>query len=142
WGGNIKPDPKRTCDLKFLAPLAQIKGVKFISLQTGAPSAQVKDAPPGLPIAHLGDDLKDFADTAAVLENLDLMITIDTAVAHLAGAMGVRTLTMLPYSADWRWLRDREDSVWYPTMRLFRQPTRGDWPSVVNRVVQELENFT
>jgi ADP-heptose:LPS heptosyltransferase len=78
--------------------------------------------------------LSDFDHTAALLANLDLVITIDTAVAHLAGAMGRGTWTLLPHVADWRWLRAGADSPWYPTMRLFRQATRGDWASVIEHV--------
>ena len=73
--------------------------------------------------------------------NLDLLITVDTAVAHLAGALGRPVWTLLPFRPDWRWQFDREDSLWYPTMRLFRQPTAGDWDSVLLRVTEELQNF-
>jgi hypothetical protein len=82
-------------------------------------------------------ELKDFADTAALIANLDLVIAVDTAVAHLAGAMGKPVWTLLPF-VPWRWLLGREDSPWYPSMRLFRQPRMGDWDSVVMRVVEEL----
>ncbi|MGD0390768.1 MAG: glycosyltransferase family 9 protein, partial [Tepidisphaeraceae bacterium] len=83
-------------------------------------------------------DLKDFADTAALIANLDLVIAVDTVVAHLAGAMGKPVWVMLEFMPDWRWLLDRDDSPWYPTMRLFRQPCRGDWESVITRVVKAL----
>jgi ADP-heptose:LPS heptosyltransferase len=79
-----------------------------------------------------------MADTAALIAKLDLVITVDTAVAHLVGALGKRTWTLLPFSPDWRWLMEREDSPWYPTMRLFRQTKFGDWPSVLDRVRGEL----
>ena len=82
-----------------------------------------------------------FADTAAAMLNLDLILTIDTAGAHLAGALGRPTWTLLPWACDWRWLTDREDSPWYPTMRLFRQPSRGDWTSVIGRVADELRQW-
>jgi ADP-heptose:LPS heptosyltransferase len=85
--------------------------------------------------------LTDFAETAAFLENLDLLVTVDTSVAHLAGALGRPTWTMLPFSPDWRWQLDRADSPWYPTMRLFRQTRQGDWTDVIARVRDELKRF-
>ena len=84
-------------------------------------------------------ELDDFADTAALVANLDLVIAVDTSVAHLAGAMGKPVWVLLPYAPDWRWLLEREDSPWYPTMRLFRQKSRGDWGEVIDRVAQALE---
>jgi hypothetical protein len=138
WAGNIKPDPARTCPLENFAPLASIQGVTFFSLQKGEPEADADRPPPGLKLIKLSDELKDFADTAAAMLNLDLILTIDTAGAHLAGALGRPTWTILPWACDWRWLTDREDSPWYPTMRLFRQPTRGDWASVIAQVADEL----
>ena len=83
-------------------------------------------------------ELKDFADTAALISNLDLVLAVDTAVAHLAGAMAKPVWTLLPYASDWRWLLNRQDSPWYPTMRLFRQPRRGDWDSVIKQVAEAL----
>src|SRR5205807_9759977 len=84
---------------------------------------------------------REIADTAADIRNLDLVITVDTMVAHLAGALGKPVWTLLPYRADWRWMLDREDSPWYPTMRLFRQPAPGDWRSVIVRVAGELRKY-
>jgi ADP-heptose:LPS heptosyltransferase len=90
-------------------------------------------------LRHFGAELKDFADTAALVELMDVVVTIDTSVANLAGAMGKVVWILLPYDPhDWRWMLDREDSVWYPTARLFRQPAAGDWASVVRRVDEEL----
>jgi len=86
--------------------------------------------------------LQNFADTAAIIANLDLVITVDTAVAHVAGAIGRPAWLLIPYRPDWRWLLDREDSPWYPTMRIFRQTTRGDWPPVIARAASELSIFT
>ncbi len=82
--------------------------------------------------------MADFADTAAVIDNLDLVISVDTAVLHLAGAMGKKVWGLLPFEADWRWMLDRSDSPWYPTMRLFRQAGAGDWDSVFGSVEDEL----
>jgi tetratricopeptide (TPR) repeat protein len=138
WAGNVKPDPSRTCPLELLAPLASVAGVTYFSLQKGDNARDADNPPPGIKLVNLTDDLKDFADTAAAMLNLDLILTIDTAAAHLAGALGRPTWTMLPWACDWRWLTGREDSPWYPTMRLFRQPTRGDWQSVIARVAEEL----
>ena len=89
-------------------------------------------------VVHVGDRLRDFADTAAVISLLDAVISADTAVAHLAGAMGKPLLLLLPFGADFRWLRERDDSPWYPTARLFRQPAFGDWASVIEALRHEL----
>jgi ADP-heptose:LPS heptosyltransferase len=94
---------------------------------------------PGL--IPLGPALTDFAETAAAISALDLVITVDTAVAHLAGALGRPTWLLLPHVAEWRWMDDRADSPWYPSMRLFRQPVPGDWPAVMAAVGQALETF-
>src|SRR5205823_554218 len=89
-------------------------------------------------IEHVGAELADFADTAALIELLDLVITIDTSVAHLAGAMNKPVWILLPFNSDFRWLLDRDDSPWYPSAKLFRQPAMGDWDSVLTRVQREL----
>jgi hypothetical protein len=108
--------------------------IEFHGLQLDIPAGDREwlDANPLL-IDH-GVDIKDFADSAAIIEELDLIITIDTAVAHLAGALGKPLFLLLPYAADFRWLRGRDDSAWYPTARLLRQPAFGDWDSVVARL--------
>jgi ADP-heptose:LPS heptosyltransferase len=89
-------------------------------------------------IAHLGGELADFADTAAAITLCDLVISVDTAVAHLAGAMGKPVFILLPFASDWRWMLDRADTPWYPTARLFRQPALQDWDSVIAQVQAEL----
>jgi ADP-heptose:LPS heptosyltransferase len=94
--------------------------------------------PPELVLTDLTASIGDFADTAALIASLDLTITVDTSVAHLAGAMGRPVWTLLTFAADWRWLANRSDSPWYPTMRLFRQQAPGDWPSLIGRLVTEL----
>ena len=91
-------------------------------------------------IVFFGDDLRDFSDTAALLDLMDLVITIDTSVAHLAGAMGKPVWILLPYSADWRWLLDRTDSPWYPSARLFRQREIGNWAALIEEVKRELRD--
>ena len=139
WAG--KPvnmaDWYRSMPLSSLAPLADVKDVRFYSLQKGS-GEQAANAPAPMALCDLTNELRDFADTAALIANLDLVITVDTAVAHLAGAMAKPVWTLLPFVPEWRWLLDREDSPWYPTMRLFRQKTRGDWAGVVERVAGEL----
>jgi len=137
WAGNLKPDPRRSATLSDMAPLGAVPGVSLISMQTQ--NNEVDDPPPGLKLKNIGPELRDFADTtASVLANLDLLITIDTGVAHLAGAMGVPTWILLPHAPDWRWSRYKQTSAWYPTVRLFRQPARDDWTSVVQSVATEL----
>ena len=91
-----------------------------------------------LDLISLGEEFEDFSDTAAVIENLDLVISVDTSVAHLAGAMGKPVWVLIPFAPDWRWMLDRDDSPWYPTMRLFRQRKRGEWGEVFQRVAKEL----
>jgi hypothetical protein len=115
--------------------LADIAGISWYSLQTGW------DKPLPLPITDLTSHIRDFSDTAALIYQLDLVITIDTAVAHLAGALGKPTWVMLPYAPDWRWMMGRDDSPWYPTMRLFRQNQAGDWGDVIERMGEALEGF-
>jgi tetratricopeptide (TPR) repeat protein len=125
--------------LSALAPLAAVAGVRFFSLQKGPAASEAKNPPPGMEIVDWTDELGDFADTAALVANLDLVISVDTAVTHLAGALGKPVWTLLRRVPDWSWLLDRPDSLWYPTMRLFRQPTRGDWTSVIARVGEALK---
>ena len=139
WSGRAHP-PGRSTSLAALAPLAAIEGVSLVSLQMGDAQAEVGDYFGDAPLLHLGHELADFSDTAAVLANLDLLVTIDTAVAHLAGALGKPVWVMLPYSPDWRWLLDRADSPWYPTARLFRQPAPRRWEFVVAEVAAALHD--
>lgn len=137
WEGNPnrQDDRLRSCPLDALEPIIATQGIRFYSLQKDMRQKQH-------PSLHdLGPQLTDFADTAAVIERLDLVISVDTAVAHLAGALGRPVWVMLGYAADWRYLLDREDSPWYPTMRLFRQPAPGDWRSVTQRIAVELKNI-
>jgi hypothetical protein len=125
--------------LEVFAPLAEVPGIQFHSLQKGPEAMQ--PVPPGLPLAYYTDELRDFTDTAGMIANLDLVISVDTSIVHLAGAMAKRVWTLIPGRCDFRWLRERDDSPWYPTMRLFRQKTRGDWREVVDRIAQELGEF-
>ncbi len=119
----------------FLSQLSKVNGTKFFSLQKGrAPSSQIE-------VIQLEDDTTDLADVAAILQNMDLLISVDTSIAHLAGALGRPVWTLLPFAPDWRWMTDRPDSPWYPTMRLFRQPSRNAWAPVIEQVRQELSRL-
>jgi hypothetical protein len=137
WTGNPhhQRDAQRSIPPGELLPLAGVDA-QWIGLQIGPASA----VPEELALVHVGDTLTDFADTAAVIAGLDLVVTVDTAVAHLAGAMGKPVWLMLAHWPDWRWMLDRSDSPWYPTMRLFRQTTAGHWGPVVRAVVRELNS--
>jgi ADP-heptose:LPS heptosyltransferase len=121
------------------SPLKEIDGVNLYSLQKEAHKLWTDQDPETLFTRNLGPQLSDFADTAAIISNLDLIISVDTSVAHLAGALGKETWILLPFSPDWRWLTQREDSPWYPTMRLFRQPASGDWDAVFESVTMALK---
>lgn len=143
WGGNPKHphDCRRSIRLEQLAPLANLSGTAFFSLQMGTPADQLKRMRPRVRIVDLQNEQRDFTDTAAIVASLDLVISIDTSVAHLAGAIGKPVWILLAKSPDWRWMLDREDSPWYPTARLFRQPSVGNWHEVVARVERELREL-
>jgi hypothetical protein len=136
WQGNprYRGDASRSVPLRQFEAIARIPGVRLISLQAINGVDQLKDLPDGMTVETLGDDIvgpeSGFAETAAAMANLDLMVTSDTALAHLAGAMGLPTFVALSARPDWRWLRRRSDSPWYPTMRLFRQAKPGEWAAV------------
>ena len=138
WAGRATHpnDRRRSMRLADLAPLAAIGKVAFVSLQKPARALDRLDIFPGL--VDIATDLTDFAQTAAALMNLDLVITIDSAVAHLAGALGRPAWVLLPRPCDWRWMHEREDTPWYPSLRLFRQARPGDWAEVVDRVLAAL----
>jgi tetratricopeptide (TPR) repeat protein/glycosyltransferase involved in cell wall biosynthesis len=137
WAGNPnhKNDRFRSCSLEQFRPLFTIPTVGFYSLQKGDPANQLQAE---FPVQDWGAQLEDFVDTAAAIAQLDLVITVDTAVAHLAGAMGKPVWVLLAFAPDWRWLQNREDTPWYPTMRLFRQTQPGDWQPVFGRVADAL----
>jgi hypothetical protein len=140
---NLSALQARSFPLAAVAPLAGVAGVSLVSLQKGAGAEERGEVDFGNAIAQLTDPFymsgEEIAtETAAILMGLDLLITADTALAHLAGALGVRVWVALQAVPDWRWMSAREDSPWYPTMRLFRQHTRGDWPEVFERVAAEL----
>jgi hypothetical protein len=139
-GKLLQDDPYRSrpVPLSELLPLLQMQGLTCISLQKGDATKEMWGLPSDTNLICAADEPLDFADTAARIRDLDLVIAVDTAVAHLAGAMGKPTWVMLPYASEWRWMRDREDSPWYPTVRIFRQSAPGNWGSVVARMVAEL----
>jgi hypothetical protein len=142
WAGNPKHenDHNRSMPARLLAPLITSAGASFFSLQVPANAEDSAALPPGR-VSDLAAALGDFADTAAVIQNLDLVVSVDTAVAHLAGALGKPVWLLLPFVPEWRWLLDREDSPWYPTMRLFRQQSAGDWTGVVERLKMALQSW-
>lgn len=142
WKGNAQfenDDARSLASLDALAPLGTVEGVQFVSLQKGAGEDEISDA---ITLAAGGAALIDMADTAALIANLDLVISVDTAVAHLAGALGKPCWLLLPdYLPDWRWLAGRLDSPWYPAMRLFRQPAIGGWEPLIGHVAEELAHW-
>lgn len=144
WAGSSihVNDRNRSIRLGQLAPLGEVAGATFYSLQKGEAATQAASPPAGMNLIDFTADLDDFADTAAFIANLDLVIAVDTAAAHLAGAMGRPVWVLLPFAADWRWLLHRDDSPWYPTMRLFRQPTFGDYDTSIRRVTDALMKLT
>jgi hypothetical protein len=138
WAGNVQlgKDRERSIPLANLRPLVNVAGITWISLQKGPPAAQLKET--GWPFLDWMDECADFLDTGALMESLDLVIAVDTSVVHLAGALGRPTWLFNRYTSEWRWMVEREDSPWYPTLRIFRQPTKGDWESVIRRMADEL----
>ncbi|MEA3226671.1 MAG: tetratricopeptide repeat protein, partial [Planctomycetota bacterium] len=140
WAGSARHtnDNNRSCKLEDFKALAEVEAVRLYGLQKGGPATQAEQVGREMSFVNLGEEFTNFVDTAAVIENLDLVISVDTAVLHLAGAMGKKVWGLLPFDADWRWMLDRQDSPWYPTMRLFRQTRPGDWGGVFSRVADEL----
>jgi Tfp pilus assembly protein PilF len=143
WQGNPdhKKDRHRSFRLARFEPLARIPGVRLFSLQKGSGAEQFAEESARFPITDLGCRFGDFADAAAAICNLDLVITPDTALAHLAGALGVPIWVAIPFVSDWRWLMGRDDSPWYPTMRLYRQPRWNDWDNVFARITRDLASL-
>jgi hypothetical protein len=142
-GGQPGGDMGRSFPVRMLAGIARLPGVRLIALQKGAGLKQLEDLPPGMQIEMPGEDFDNgpdaFLDSAAVMENLDLVISSDTSIIHLAGALGRPAWLAAKFVPEWRWLLAREDSVWYPSLRLFRQKAVGDWGSVFTRMEDELK---
>jgi hypothetical protein len=149
WAGQARPwlpgfatvDTRRSTGLAPFAPFGAIEGVQFISLQTGAPAPEAHRPPPGLALHDPMPSVTDFADTAAIIANLDIVISVDTSVAHLAGALGKPVFLLDRYDNCWRWLSGRADSPWYPTLRIFRQTRIGDWTPVMQQAAMALAEF-
>jgi Tfp pilus assembly protein PilF len=141
WQGNPKfrGDRRRSMPLAEFAPLARVEDLRLVSLQKGFGSEQLTGAP--FEVEDLGSRLATFCDTAAVIKNLDLVVTSDSAVAHLTGALGAGGWVVLPRVPDWRWLLDRNDCPWYPTMRLFRQQSLGRWSDVFESIAHSLREL-
>jgi hypothetical protein len=135
-------DVRRSTTLASFAPLAQIPQVMWVSLQKGAEEAQVRKPPSGMTIGDWTCDFDDFFDTAAMISCLDLVITVDTSIVHLAGALGVPTWLLNRYDGCWRWMGKRTDSPWYPSLRIFHQPKDNDWDSVMKEAAVALREFT
>jgi tetratricopeptide (TPR) repeat protein len=140
WAGykGHKGNTKRSTRLAMFSALGNLAKIHFFSLQIGEASVEAENLPPVMGLIDLTASIHDFADTAAIISHLDLVISVDTAVAHLAGAMGKPVWTLLPFAPDWRWQLAREDTPWYPTMRLFRQKGPGSWGDVFAEVSCEL----
>lgn len=141
WAGSptFSNDRHRSIALTTLAPLFAVStGLEWFSLQKGEAGRQRETLPDPERLLDLSEGLQDYGDTAAVLARLDLLISVDTSVVHLAGALGTPTWVLLPFNADWRWQSDRDDSPWYPSARLFRQPRLGDWTAVIEAVGEAL----
>ena len=137
WAGSARPFERRSRTLASFAPLAGIPGVTFYGLQPGPADSNL--LPAGMTFLHLGAEINDFADTAAAIAQMDMVISVDTAAAHLAGAMGKPVWTLIDFAPGFLWMLDRSDTPWYPTMRLFRQARAGDWPEVFVRIRAALE---
>lgn len=142
WTGNPKHhnDKNRSVDLSFFKPLLALEGTQFYSLQVGERNKDLTLDLAYTNVIDLSAELKDYEDTASIIQYLDLVITVDTSVAHLTGAMGLPVWVLLPCVPDWRWLLDRSGSPWYPTMRLFRQEMHGEWQVVFDEVAYALKH--
>jgi hypothetical protein len=140
WSGRATHanDRRRSLALEQLEPLLSVSGVRFISLQRELRDACAARLGDETRITHLGGELSDFADTAAILTLIDQLVCVDTSVAHVAGALGRPASVLLPFQPDWRWMLERERSPWYPALKLFRQASPGDWTDPIARARDEL----
>jgi Tfp pilus assembly protein PilF len=139
WSGNRKPDPGRTIGLAGMMPLIEVVGIRAVALQRELEPGDAEHiAALGGRLEHWGHEFADFSDTAAALEAVDLVVSIDTGPAHLSGALGRPSWVCLPFAPDWRWLMNRETSPWYPPMKLYRQERRGEWGPVIARIADDL----
>jgi Tfp pilus assembly protein PilF len=143
WAGNPRHsnDRNRSCQPEIFLPLTENKAVSLFSLQKDSYTVQSDNVIKKMGMIDYTNEINDFSDTAAFIMNLDLVISVDTAVAHLAGALGKPVWLLLPFVPDWRWMLDREDSPWYPTMKLFRQPQPCDWGSIIHLITENINNI-
>lgn len=143
WAGrkDHPNDHSRSLSVKDLMPFKNAKA-RFVALQKGGDQGAMKNVCDVCGFVDVTALIQDFSDTAAVMENLDLIITVDTAAAHLAGALGKPVWLLLPNVPEWRWMRDRIDSPWYPTFRLFSQSANDGWAPVINAIKQELDGYS
>ncbi|MBI1778064.1 MAG: tetratricopeptide repeat protein [Proteobacteria bacterium] len=149
WAGNPRRgntagaavDRRRSLSLSLLAPLGGIEGAHFFALQKGKAGLEALQPPPALGLVDLAPEIRDFRDSAAIIAELDLLISVDTAAAHLAGALGCKVWLLNRFDTDWRWLWERSDSPWYPSLTIYRQPRRGDWQATIQRVSVDLERL-
>jgi len=144
WAGgrNFRMDATRSVGLAAFVPMLADPRIRFVSLNRELRSEDAAELARHPDIVHFGEALEDFADTAAIIVGLDLIISVDTSVAHLAGALGKPVWILLPYVPDFRWLLGRDDSPWYPTATLFRQATPGDWAGVMARVAARIRTLS
>ena len=140
WAGRPthNNDRNRSIRLEMLAEFARIPGVAFLSLQKGAAAEEAKTWPGPAPLLNLDAEINSFEDSAAILHLVERLVAVDTSLVHLAGALGRPVTAMLPFAPDWRWLRDREDTPWYPDVQLIRQTSPSDWATVISRVARTL----
>jgi hypothetical protein len=140
WAGRPthRNDRKRTLKLEQFGPLFAVPGIALLSVQKGEQIAQAGSYYGPAPLLNLGPEINDFLDTMAILKNVEQLVTIDTSVAHVAGALGVPTCLVLPYAPDWRWLLNRNDTPWYNSVKLYRQLRPYDWSGVIETVAADL----
>ena len=143
WAGRPTHgnDANRSTSLAALAPLAAVTGCSFVSIQKGPKADEAGSPPPSMSLTSLDAEINDFDDTAAILSVADLLISVDSSPVHLAGALNCPVWAMLPYIGEWRWMTGREDSPWYPSLRLFRQDKPGDWDGLAHRIAEALRLF-
>jgi Tfp pilus assembly protein PilF len=140
WSGSAREGKLRyrSCPFEFFSVLADLDNITFYSLQKQLLENESINIPGNMKFVNYMKEIDNFSDTAALIENLDFVISVDTAVAHLAGALGKQVWTLVSFPPDWRWMLDRKDSPWYPTMKLFRQPSQGEWQVVIDNIYNEL----
>ena len=139
WQGNPMIMPERTIKLEQLVPIINLKNIQSYSFQMTDFGDKDSELKKKLPLINLVPYIKNYSDTAAFLKNIDILVSIDTSIANLAGAMGVKTILLLPYNSEWRWFHDTEKTSWYENVNIFKQTTPLVWDDVIERVKHELE---